>query len=558
MFKFTITNLNKRKLICSAVPGAILAICHRIGAEFSMAGHINFKSMSLYFTTMILSLIFTCMIAIVIYYKENILSMLENIKIFKRVNKIFKFNRSYWIIFILIIIMWIPAFLAVFPGIYSYDAGPQVLQIFGRMGLNAHHPLIHTFLLDGCLYLGKLIANDYNIGLMIYTIIQMLIMASIFSYAINIIKKYNLPSWIQLCALLFFGLSPINQIWVLLTTKDTIFAGFLLLLLVEIIDMLIYTTEFFTSRKRTIRFSIIAILMCLFRNQGIYVFLLVIPFLIFVLKKYRKKAVIMMIIPVVIVKIITGPITSYFNIVPSNPREALSVPIQQIARVLTLKPDSVSPEEKEIIYKYIPEENIKQYIPITSDTVKEGFNVKNFKEDPIPFFKVWLSILIKEPTIYIDSFLYGSYGYFYTDTSPYWMTFILFDGAWLTDGYNILGIERNSLFPQYENYLRNVSVNLLHERVPILSTLLNQAFPFWLSMFVLAFILYQKKYRLLIPLLVVIGFWGTMLLGPLIAIRYAFPIIVCIPTIFTLIFVDDKSKFTLYKKEMEKIKGYEK
>jgi hypothetical protein len=138
------------------------------------------------------------------------------------------------------------------------------------------------------------------------------------------------------------------------------------------------------------------------------------------------------------------------------------------------------------------------------------------------------------------------------------MTFILFDGAWLTDGYNILGIERNSLFPQYENYLRNVSVNLLHERVPILSTLLNQAFPFWLSMFVLAFILYQKKYRLLIPLLVVIGFWGTMLLGPLIAIRYAFPIIVCIPTIFTLIFVDDKSKFTLYKKEMEKIKGYEK
>ena len=39
-----------------------------------------------------------------------------------------------------------------------------------------------------------------------------------------------------------------------------------------------------------------------------------------------------------------------------------------------------------IDYKYIPEENIKQYIPITSDTVKEGFNVKNFKEDPIPFF----------------------------------------------------------------------------------------------------------------------------------------------------------------------------
>ena len=144
--------------------------------------------------------------------------------------------------------------------------------------------------------------------------------------------------------------------------------------------------------------------------------------------------------------------------------------------------------------------------------------------------------------MFIDSFLFGSYGYFYMDESPYWITYILFDGAWLTDEYNILNIKRNSLFPLYEKYLRKVSVDLVQEKIPVLSIILNEAFPFWVCIVALAVLVYNKKWKLLIPLLIVIGFWGTTLLGPLIAIRYAFPIIVCVPTMFMLMIYDDKKE----------------
>lgn len=541
-FRFVILNYKKREILCSILSGLILSVCYRVGTEFSVTKDINFKSLSLYYTILIIFILFTLLIATLLHYKKIIIEMLNKIKIPEKINIIFLGEKSYWYIFGLIIIMWIPAFLAVFPGIYSYDAGPQVLQIFGGQGLSAHHPVIHTLLLDGCFYIGHLVFGNYNVGLMFYTIIQMIIMALCFAYAVNIMKKYKLPIWAEICALLFFGLSPINQVWVLLTTKDTIYAGFLLVLFVETIDIFIDTDAFFSSKYKLIRYVVISVLMCLFRNQGIYIYILLIPFMVFAVKKYRKKVLLIMVVSVIFVKTITGPISSMCGLAPSNPREALSVPIQQIARVMNLKPEVVTEKEKKIIYKYLPEENIAAYNPVTSDFVKEGFNQEYFKKNPKPFFEVWFSLLKNEPTMFIDSFLFGSYGYFYMDESPYWITYILFDGAWLTDEYNILNIKRNSLFPLYEKYLRKVSVDLVQEKIPVLSIILNEAFPFWVCIVALAVLVYNKKWKLLIPLLIVIGFWGTTLLGPLIAIRYAFPIIVCVPTMFMLMIYDDKKE----------------
>ena len=54
------------------------------------------------------------------------------------------------------------------------------------------------------------------------------------------------------------------------------------------------------------------------------------------------------------------------------------------------------------------------------------------------------------------------------DESPYWISFILYDGAWLDEGQNILNIQRESKFPLYDKYLRAVSYGLVQERVPVI------------------------------------------------------------------------------------------
>ena len=66
----------------------------------------------------------------------------------------------------LICLCWVPAFLAAYPGIYSYDATPQVLQLFGEEGLqlSSHHPLLHTLFFGACLQAGELLHGSYNTG----------------------------------------------------------------------------------------------------------------------------------------------------------------------------------------------------------------------------------------------------------------------------------------------------------------------------------------------------------------------------------------------------------
>ncbi|QNM06869.1 DUF6020 family protein [Qiania dongpingensis] len=442
--------------------------------------------------------------------------------------------------------------MATYPGIYSYDAYPQVLQILGGEGLSAHHPLIHTFLLNGCLYAGHWLTGDYNTGMLIYTVVQIFFMASVFSYALDRMKVYKISLFIRVLSYLFLAFSPINQIWVCLTTKDTIFGGLLLLVFLDIVDMVLDSEVFYSSKYRLARFIVLGIFMCLFRNQGIYLIFLAAPFLIWALKGYRKKCALVLFAVVLSTKIFTGPISSWMGAKPANPREALSVPIQQIARVLVQEPDSVTDEEKEIIYRYLPEEYISQYNASVSDAVKEGFNAKYFKENPMPFFKVWASVGLRNFSAYVDSFLYGSCGYFYTDYSPYWVQFILYDGSWTSEEFNFLKIERNTLFPAYDNYLRKVSTELIQEKIPVVSVILNEAFPFLTLIFVGGYLFYIKRYKLLLPLLVIFGFWGTNLLGPVIVMRYAFPIVICVPSMVSLIFIQQKDKRLLLSKEKGK------
>ena len=55
----------------------------------------------------------------------------------------------------------------------------------------AHHPLIHTLLLNGFYYFGNLL-NNSNLGIALLAFLQMSLLALTFTYTIYIIYKYYL------------------------------------------------------------------------------------------------------------------------------------------------------------------------------------------------------------------------------------------------------------------------------------------------------------------------------------------------------------------------------
>lgn len=144
-----------------------------------------------------------------------------------------------------------------------------------------------------------------------------------------------------------------------------------------------------------------------FRNNGIYIVLA--TFLILVLtfiKDIIKKEKIVNLLPFSITSICT--IIIFFIIqncytligIEQNPFvESLSIPIQQVARVVVTE-GNINNEQMKLIEKILPKEDIKQnYAALIVDRLKwhENFNEKYLEEHKPEYLKLWFELFLQNP-----------------------------------------------------------------------------------------------------------------------------------------------------------------
>lgn len=456
--------------------------------------------------------------------------------------------KCYVIILFVTAVFYLLTFLAVYPGIYSYDASVQVLQFFGDEPVTTHHPLLHTLFLCGSLKLGDVLFGSFQAGMAIHSILQAAMVGAVFSYVIWWMINRRTPLLLVILAYLLLVVNPYMQIFVFVTTKDVLFGAVFLLLFVFSLEMVEDRELFFGKQWSQLRFFLTALLMCFLRNQGIYVLLFFGIFIFASLfwnvrkNKGERKDILKWLSSLCAVTAlyltVTGPIFTVLGVEKGDSREMLSVPMQQLARAYHKEAVKLTEEELSYIEELILPDNLEQYVSVNADPVKSGFQTSVVKADPVKFAKMWLTIGSKTPLVYADSFFMGNWGYWYPEETQYWINYVVFDGAFLEQEYNVLNIRRDSRFPAYENYLRDISLTPAFEDIPVLSVLLNQAFPFWLMLITAAVSVYFKKYRYLLPLTLLLGYWGTLLLGPVTSVRYALPLMMCVPLMFLLIMTD--------------------
>lgn len=448
----------------------------------------------------------------------------------------------------LIVLVLLPVFLAVYPGIYSYDASQQVAQVFGENGwkLTTHHPVIHTLFFAGCLQIGKALGNDYNLGMAVYSCVQAIIISGCYAYALSFLRRLQLPKWLKVICLLLFVLNPITNILVFVTTKDILFGGMFLVFFVLSLENIFGFPEV-KDRKWLVKYLLFGVLMCLFRNQGVYVLAFTTIFLLLFKTINKKRLLISNIIVIILVGIINGPFMSLLGVQKGNSREMLSVPMQQIAKVYN--EEEISDSDKQLIEKLISKKGLDGYNPQISDPVKSGFRTKVFSNNKVTYLKLWLKLGIQYPKTYFVSFVDGCFGYWYIDESPSWGEYILFDGAFMDEEANILDIARSSKLPKLEEALREQAYNLTYRQYPIIGIAFNQAFPFWILILGIMVSIYKKRYQLLIPYSLLLGYWLTLLLGPVVCVRYAYPLMICSPCILGVIY---KSMSKVQEEENER------
>lgn len=470
---------------------------------------------------------FTIITALTIIIIRNIPKVMERIKN-KKEWKLFTNNKKS-IIFVAVILFvaYVPYILNYFPGNVLIDSAIQILQATGTINLSNHHPVLHTLIIGACMNVGKGIFNSYQIGAFIYTLLQTLTTSVIFSFCLYYMAKKKIPIFIRVTTLLFYMFCPTICIFTITMYKDIPFALSILLVTIGMTELITNIEQFKKSKLKIILLMIAITLSMFFRNNGFYAILLTFPIILVALRKNYKQVLILFLVPIILYKVISGPIYNAVGIEQGSTREALSVPIQLMARLMVYKEEELTEEQKNKIKQYLPIENFKElYQDGFADPIKSQFSEDGFAKDKMGFIKLYFELALKFPTEAFKSFVKGSLGYYYPNTIG-WGVYTGVNDEVLAN-YGEFGIEEKpiikiTLLDKFRDFINT-------RNIPIISMFLNIGFLFWMILLCVTYNIYNKKYKNILIFLPVLFVWLTTLASPVFCEpRYVYSIFTCLP-----------------------------
>ncbi len=514
------------------------------GVRLDAVGNVDFKDWRLWVSLPVLACLFTILVRKFWNFlggiEERKHRLAEHIRLPVTPAKAVKYVDV--LTFGFMLLCWLPVLLAVYPGFFVYDAQEEWLQVASR-NFTTHHPLVHVLLLGGIVCAVHKVTDSYNLGIACYMTVQMLIVSGCFTYLLVFMRRRKVAKGVRIASLVYFAFFPVIVMFTLCSAKDTIFTATLLMLLLALIDLGSDSGRFFASRNQMTLFVLSALAMMLFRKNGVYAFaVMALILLLYVNKKfysgktirdshekaqrpYLRKMALLLAIIFASYFMINSVLILALHAKNEENQEILTVPIQQLARTYKFNPEAFDPEDVAALHAVLPEEALVLYNPKLSDPVKVHFRNNVYAANKTRYAKLWLKIGLRKPLSYINAWLMNSYGFWYPDT-----VIDVYSGntvfTFTYDESSYFGYEveepgyRDSKIPWLDKAYRKLSLEISQEKVPIYSMLYSPGGIFWGIAFVFAYMLYRKKYHIVVPYLMVLIVWLTVILGPTYLPRY--------------------------------------
>lgn len=469
-------------------------------------------------------------------------------------------NRSGWQIFagslMLLLLAWLPVYLAYYPGICAYDAPVQTGQIVEHYYFD-HHPIVHTLFLQGMLWLGTQLSGSMNVGMALYTAVQMLLLAGSMAYGVLVLHRRQVAAVWQIAVVLLGMFFPFHWYMSVSMTKDTVFSAFLLLQLISLTDILLEDRVEWRPGIRDLLFFIGTVGMILFRNNGKYAMIVLLVFLFPAVcfgKKARKlwgRLCTVSAAGFCVGLFVLSAVFSITHAEQGDRREMLSMPIQQMSRcmiyhggvgVLPEDDGTMAEQDKALINDFILNEAYRDYDPGIADPVKRHTNTYVVRYRTGEFIRVYLHLLGNYPGDMINAALATDAGFL----SPFDTTHAevncvegrkglsYIQTRWDEDTLNGRGIYKDSKWPWLFERLENWAEHNSYLRIPVLKYLFVPGSYLWLYLALAAVLVIVDRKRYCLPLAVIAGYYGTMLLGPTVQMRYVYPVMLALPYLVAL------------------------
>ena len=436
---------------------------------------------------------------------------------------------------------FVPIFLSQWPINFVYDA-PYQVQNYLTGSISTHHPILHTLLLGWAYDIGLNIHN-VALGMMFYTVFQLLVLSAAMARMVFLIRKYtfSIPlTVISLCICIFL---PCNPIMSITATKDVLCAAFFTFFIGFFLELVLFNKQ---SKTEYIFFILFGTLAALFRNNMIFGIALGGLIAVFFIKEHAcKMAFLILILSVILLtKLCNLGLIKVTNATsPTKYRETFPIFLQCLARVAVNKQSEVISEMgndvMDEIAIYLPD--YASYNSCNADAIKGSANEYLLKTNTINFFKLWVKVGLKFPGQYIEAILCESMAYWYPLNMP---GYLLGDvgASHMSIGNGAREIEKKSYGFSF--------INTLYEElyfwgeitdIPLIGFLMRCAIYCWFYFIFLVYGIYAKRNEFCLFTLIPFFYLLTCFAGPLVVFRYIFCVATCVPFVLLVFNVPSDS-----------------
>lgn len=520
----------KRDSLIAATCAGIFTVLYVGGNKEALSGGLTNKLFLLFY--------FGCTIVglFALFYRCVVWVLIgsNNVRIFEE-RKEFSFKMLFGFSGILFICM-IPFLLSNYPAVMTPDSLSQYRQVAGMEGYNDHHPWLHTMIIKLFYEVGHILSSNEYFAIACYTVVQMVVVAFSVGYVWSTLYELGLKKEFCVAGVVLFAAYPYNLIYGVTIWKDILFTMAVLVLTITLFRLYlqIRTADEIVVRD-IVLYTISGFMMCMLRHNGLYAFFAACPFLLWFFRKKWKILVPVTILIVAACFVIKGPVMNAVGVEPGKLAYKLCVPLQQVGRVIAddceLTEEEVEKIEKINVISYVRENYQRHGADPMFAWVIYG-NQEYLQEHIDEYFDLWVSLGLRYPDKYLQSFIDLTMGYWY----PMDPEQIVYFGITEND---------NGLITQ--PILKGPVIVKIHEVLTKLFTIFpvygigySMGAVFWLLILLLAVAVNKRNYGMCIASIPLLFLTMTLFIAvPLVAdIRYGYPLLVTIPCVAAFAFLN--------------------
>lgn len=449
---------------------------------------------------------------------------------------------SFWTIFAMLFIAWLPHMIVRYPGVLMWDSYLQIKQFMGEIERWSNHPPFGT-LLYGCIaLLGEKMGNR-NLVYFVFTLLQCAAYIAVLSYSLCVMRRQRTGKYVCLGIFLLYAISPCIVGWATVISKDTAYQIALLLMAVELLVFVNEREWFFKSCKHFVLLGIGILFMILNRHNGAPLAALVLAAMLGMLIRAKQHRAIVKLLACFAASFVLAfgaeaAISAALHIQDRYIQDVLSLPLQQTARVVKLHPEEITQEEKEIIDRVVDYENLAEnYVDWYADAVKDTYRQTASASDRTAYWNVWAKQLLRWPTDYLDAALNMNGVLFdLNDNRPMYIGFS--DMELHSDVYpysfnDMTMYDREALVPLNSAQRAVTEWYMDFDRIPLLGLTASMSFNVCIMLFAIYGCCAEKQYGVLLVWLPAVFTFGMCLFAPVVYLRYALPLIGTVPLCLT-------------------------